>query len=143
MNQLDLAEFLHERATKAARGETRTRLFREARAAYQASAQLDETIPETHLMYGRTFLEPGEDAAKAIAPIERAYRQLPAHEFAIVSLAEAYLANRREGDARAVLHRATLTGGHASSSSTVEESITDIHEERMKAVEEYENPDSE
>jgi len=127
--QLDLAEFLHDRALAEESGaEARHALLREARDVYRRSLEIDDSIPETWLMLGRTHLAAGEDASKGLELIQHAYRRLPAQAFVIESLAEAYVAVDQMGEARNVLlRRAASLGGD---SGTLDESI----EERLQAI---------
>lgn len=127
--QLDLAEFLHDRALAEESGaEARRALLREARDIYRRSLEIDDSIPETWLMLGRTHLAAGEDASKGLDLIRHAYGMLPAQAFVIESLAEAYVAVDRMSEARSVLlRRAASLGGD---SGTLDESI----EERLQAI---------
>lgn len=143
LNLLDLAEYLHEAAREQARGKSRTQLLDEARQVYRKSADLDRDLPETLLMYGRTFLEPGEDATKAIAPIRRAYRRIPSHKDIITSLAEAYVATDRELEARLVLRRMAATKDRGSLSTNLDEAIEEIRKTRQKASDELDEREAE
>lgn len=133
--QLDLAEFLHHRAlaelaelAEESGAEARRALLGEARDVYRRSLEIDDSIPETWLMLGRTHLAAGEDASKGLDLIRHAYGMLPAQAFVIESLAEAYVAVDRMGEARSVLlRRAASLGGD---SNTLDESI----EERLQAI---------
>lgn len=141
LNHLDLAEHLHELATKQPKGERRSELLDEARDAYRTSLELDAGIPETHLMLGRTYLEAGEDPRASIVSIERAYRALPAHPATITALAEAYVATDRAEAARMALKGLTATRKGDFSWENVDEAIESIREQRKAALEAYERPE--
>lgn len=130
LSQLDLAEYLHELASRAPRGAERTQLLAEARAAYRASLEIDPDLPETHWMLGRTYLEAGEDPAPAIPLIEFSYARLPSLGRFVDSLAEAYLANGNEADARLVLSQSRTR----RTSESVDEMIEAIRASRAEAL---------
>lgn len=140
LNQLDLAEYLHDLALAKPKGAARTRLFAEARSAYRASMALDDGIPETPLMYGRTFLAPGEDPSKAVDTILRAFEVLPSHTHVIQSLAEAYVASDQEDAARVVLHRSIAAREEGAVLGNVDAAIEAIRSRREKGRAEFDGP---
>lgn len=105
LNHLDLAEYYHLYALKDGMELERDALLRDARRAYVRSQKLGASIPETYLMYGRSFLAPGQDAASGLDTLEHAYSLMPAHKEIIDALAEAYVATDQVAEARTLLNR--------------------------------------
>lgn len=102
-NQLDWAEYLHERALVSQEARERRHLLRAARRAYAKSFRLDPSIPETYAMYGSTFLVEGEDPARGIETLEHAHALLRSNLAIKLLLARAYVGVGRLGEARDLL----------------------------------------
>jgi tetratricopeptide (TPR) repeat protein len=104
-NQLDFAEFLHDKALLDENRGLRTELLNEARRHYVKSQKLDPSIPETYALFGSTFIGYGQDPSRGIETIELANRMLPSNTDILDRLATAYLALDREDDARGIVER--------------------------------------
>jgi tetratricopeptide (TPR) repeat protein len=104
-NQLDFAEFLHDKALLDENRGLRTELLSEARRHYVKSQMLDPSIPETYALFGSTFIGYGQDPSRGIETIELANRMLPSNTDILDRLATAYLALDRKDDARGIIER--------------------------------------
>jgi tetratricopeptide (TPR) repeat protein len=102
---LDYAKYLHKTALADGDETAATRRLEDARTHYQRSLKLDPQLPETHAMYGRSYLAPGQDSAQGVELLERAQALLPANPTILLLLARAYLLSDRESDARPLVAR--------------------------------------
>jgi tetratricopeptide (TPR) repeat protein len=135
LNQLDLAEYLSEGATRQTRGAKRDALFEEARLAFDRARELDPQAPETYVALGSTYLAAGEDAERAVPLIERGFKALPSLPYVIELLAEAYLATGREQDAHRVLLRSVAIREEGTPAENIEKILAEIRQRRALARE--------
>ncbi len=115
--QLDLAEFWHDRALSVGNQSAEfTDYLSRARTHYIAAWKLDDTLPETYAMYGRSFLTEGTQSEKAVEMLEEARYLLPSHLQIRLSLAQAYARAARTEDAIETA-RSVLTWSHEGSNT--------------------------
>ncbi len=105
LNYLDLAEYLQSKADRDEFAKDRAELLREARRQYVKSQKLDSTLPETYAMYGSTYLEPGENPARGVEPLEHAHRLFPGNVDILLILAKAYALTDRDDEAHEIVER--------------------------------------
>ncbi len=126
MNQLDLAEFLHDKALKASSSQERKELLASAREIYARCRALDDGIPEAWAMEGVTYLAPGENPREGIAMLEHALGMLPSSPIILRSLAEARVALGQDRMAAKLITRAyanQLEGGLEKSTQKIIDGI--------------------
>lgn len=76
LTQLDYAEYLHSLLVKEGEkptGQDRARILASARKHFRRSIELGSNVPETHAQLGFTYFLRGEDKARAIPHLERAF----------------------------------------------------------------------
>lgn len=115
--QLDFAEYLHEAALYHFPVDERPERLREARRHYVRSQTLDSDVPETYMMYGRTFLVEGEEAAQGLDTLEHAHQMLPSYYWAKYYLARGYALTGDVDRARTIVDRMAASrhvGGEAA-----------------------------
>jgi tetratricopeptide (TPR) repeat protein len=125
-NQLDLAEYLHDKALLEKYKDQRIELLREARRHYVKSQKLDSSIPETYAMFGSTFVGYGQDASRGIETIEHANRMLPSNTDILYRLAYAYVALDRQDDARAIIERLVAWSHAKDREKKVDEIVSEM-----------------
>jgi Tfp pilus assembly protein PilF len=103
LNQLEYAEYLHERAKAEEDPEERVRLVRQARQHYVRSQNLDPDLPETYAMYGASFLVEGEDPERGLDTLEHARAMLRSNLDIQLMLAQLYMKTGRRAEARDLL----------------------------------------
>lgn len=144
LNQLDYAEFLEHVARESEFGEERTRLLAEARAAYQRSRELDDSIPETLAMHGRSYTAEGEKAAVGYAMALEALKMMPASQILLGNMAELSLAVGRETEAREWLGKLYALEQGEDAEKEIENHLSAIKARRTKeaAIARGEDPES-
>ena len=124
LNQLDLAEFIHDRALRAESEAERKELLAKARRSYARSRKIDDGLPEAWAMEGRTYLAPGENPREGLPMLKHALAILPSSEAVLMALAEARIALGQDRRAAALIARAyanQLDGGvHESTQQIIE-----------------------
>ncbi len=115
--QLDLAEYWHSRASITEDPISRMRFLELARIHYVEAWKLDDTMPETYAMYGRTFLMEGKQHDKAIELLEEAEYLLSSDLGIRISLGEAYARAGRTEDAIQIA-RSVLAWSHGDDGMT-------------------------
>ena len=105
--QLDFGKYWYDRARGTDDPSERATYLARARERLVTAWKLDDSIPETYVVYGQTFLLEGRRIDLATEVLEKAESLLPANLTIRVLLAKAYLeAGKREnaaGAARSVL----------------------------------------
>jgi tetratricopeptide (TPR) repeat protein len=100
-NQLDTGAYYHGRARATVDAEARASFAALARHHYTRSWQLGDPLPEAYAMYGATFLLEGQQAERALEPLEAANRMLGSSMEIKLLLARAYARLGRPRQARA------------------------------------------
>ncbi len=103
LHELDYAEFFYERADSSQDPAQRAELLKDARRHFARSHQLDPENPETLMMYGATFLYPGEPAEKGIDTLTAARDLLPSNPLIQFFYARGQAAVGNRAEARRVL----------------------------------------
>lgn len=144
LNQLDYAEFLEHVARETEYGEKRSALFAQARAAYERSHELDDSIPETLAMHGGTYAAPGEKAALGYPMVLKALKMMPANPMLLGKMAESALAIDREYEARDWLARQFATSAGGGAEKEIAKGLEALKEARAKeeAIAEGQAPDA-
>jgi len=105
--QLDFGKYWYDRARGSDDPSERATYLARARERLVTAWKLDDSIPETYVVYGQTFLLEGQRIDLATEVLEKAESLLPSNLTIRVLLAQAYLeAGKREnaaGAARSVL----------------------------------------
>ena len=89
--QLAMGNVVFARASAATDATERQKLARLARKHYVKAWKLDANVPETHAMYGSTYLLDGQDARKGVNTLEHAKSLLPSSVAIRYMLATLYL----------------------------------------------------
>lgn len=134
MNELDRAEFYHDKALLAEDSSERDRLLGRAREGYRQVLEADASLPEALLMLGATHLAPGQDPREALGPIEQALKSLPSSWQVQYSLAETYVALGRERDALALMVQAYSARAEGSGEEAARKEIEAIRSRRQQAA---------
>ena len=128
--QLDMAEYWHDRAEKTEDDEQRREYIATARKRYGIAWRLDNTMPETYAMYGRTFLLEGDKPDKAVEMLENAEALLPSNVGIRLSLAEAYAAvGERDKAAKAARSVLAWLHGNTEAENKAREILEDSQED--------------
>ena len=135
LNYLDLAEYYHDKAREEAFKGDREALLREARRNYVKSQKLDPTLPETYAMYGSTYFEDGQDHTRAIQTIEHANSLLPSNTDILLMLANAYVLNDRDDEARELVERYVAWSHSKDRAEAVSKILADLNGESTAAPE--------
>jgi tetratricopeptide (TPR) repeat protein len=128
-NELDYAEYLHDKALANDDETEKKALLREARKHYVRSYKLDSGIPETYAMYGRSYLTSGEDPSRSVKMLEHAHSLLPANPRILKLLAKAYVMTDREDEARPLIERIVADSHEDDRAAKVDEILAEIGEE--------------
>jgi tetratricopeptide (TPR) repeat protein len=88
--QLDFAEFWMDQIATTQFPSEREDFIERARKHFVAAWKLDDTMPETYAMYGRTYLMEGQDIGKAVEMLEQAVHLHPSSVQIRSMLTEAY-----------------------------------------------------
>ena len=100
LNQLEYARHWDDRASGAGDPSKREQLLAQAREHYLRSRSLDATRPETHALYGATYLNEGENTWQGFDSIVRAHEMLGSNPEFNLFLACAYARVDRPEEAR-------------------------------------------
>lgn len=112
--QLDAAEFWLTMATNSRFPSEQEDYLKRARMNFVAAWKLDDTMPETYAMYGRSYLMEGSNVEKAVEMFEQAALLHPSSVQIRAMLTEAYAAVGRNDDAIGQA-RLILAWGHEDS----------------------------
>jgi tetratricopeptide (TPR) repeat protein len=130
--QLDYAEYWHDRADATEDADERQAYIKTARKHYVNAWKLDNTMPETYAMYGRTFLLDDNNPDKAVEMLLQAEALLPSHIGVRIWLAEAYAAT---GDQKSAADeaRSVLAWSHEESEAAkTANEIIEAYEENIE-----------
>jgi tetratricopeptide (TPR) repeat protein len=129
LNYLDLAEYFHDKAQQDAFEADREALLKAARREYVKSQKRDSSLPEIYAMYGSTYLETGQDHARAIEALEHANRLLPSSTEILLMLAKAYVLNERDDEARELVERYVAWSHSKDRGDAVSEILAELNGE--------------
>jgi tetratricopeptide (TPR) repeat protein len=129
LNYLDLAEYLHDKARQDEFEADREALLKAARIEYVKSQKRDPSLPETYAMYGSTYLESGQDHARAVKMLEHANGLLPSNTDILLMLAKAYALNERDDEARELVERYVAWSHSTGRGDAVSEILAELNGE--------------
>jgi tetratricopeptide (TPR) repeat protein len=129
LNYLDLAEYLHGKAQQDAFELDREGLLKAARREYVKGQKRDSSLPEIYAMYGSTYLETGQDHARAVDALEHANRLLPSNTEILLMLAKAYALNERDDEARELVERYVAWSHSKDRGEAVSEILAELNGE--------------
>lgn len=144
LNHLDHGEYLAHVAGRTEYGEERTALLVKAREAYKRSWELDDSIPETLAVHGRTYLAAGENPARGYTMMLEALTMMPANGTLLNWMAEAAFAADRKSEARKWLAKlyATRTGGGGEKMIAKQMKEFEEAREKQEAIAQGGDPDA-
>ncbi len=126
--QLDAAEFWYSRAKSASDSGARVSYLAQAREHLVKAWKLDDSIPETYLVYSEVLLFEGQPHDLAIEALEKAEFLIPSSIGVHALLAKAYLqANRKEDaieEARLVLDWGDAESDEAKQAREILDSVS-------------------
>jgi tetratricopeptide (TPR) repeat protein len=135
LNYLDLAEYFHDKAKEDAFEGDRAELLKAARREYVKSQKREPSLPETYAMYGSTYLEPGQDHARALKGLEHANSLLPSNTDILLMLAKAYALNDRDDEARELVERYVAWSHSKQRGDAVAEILAELNGDTAEASE--------
>jgi len=117
---LDFGEYWLERAESAGSDAERREFLSLARQNFVKADKRNDQNPETLMMYGSSFLLPGEDPAKGMDTLKLANQLLPSNEQVKLALASGYMATGQPAEALSLI-QAVRAWSHGEDAKALDE----------------------
>ena len=143
LNLIDLAEYLQDLATANLYPERRKDLLLEARDLYRRSLEKDPINPEARAQLGWTYLALGDDSAKGVSMVEKAFETLPSSPQVSRLLVKAYVATGQEEKAREILSRFIAVRETGELEKSLREQVAEIRKRLFGSVSRNESEENE
>lgn len=122
---LEFGEYWLDRAKSAGGEADRQQFLTLARQNFVKAHKRNDQNPETLVMYGSSFMLPGEDPAKGLDTLKLANQLLPSNKQAVLALAGAYKQLGRPAEALPLL-QAVRAWSHSDDAQALDELIAEV-----------------